>query len=46
MSIADARLAEVEDEGEVIIPKDSEFVVTGSQYDEDSKCWVVDVADK
>lgn len=46
VSIADARLAEVEDEGEVIIPKDSEFVVTGSQYDEDSKCWIVDVADR
>lgn len=45
VSIAHDALAEIVDEGEVIIPKDSEFVVAGTHYDDKSGNWIVDLAD-
>lgn len=45
VSIAHDTLAEIVDEGEVIIPKDSEFVVAGTHYDDKSGNWIVDLVD-
>lgn len=45
VSIAHDTLAEIVDEGEVIIPKDSEFVVAGTHCDDKSGNWIVDLVD-